>query len=119
MRRRKHVCSCPRRAECSAMGRRPISSSPPLVRLSPGSARGRTSLASRRLQGVLAAMHMVSRRGREVLRLLAAGKSNREIAGALIISERTVARHLQNIFAKLGVSSRTAASVFAVEQKLL
>ena len=55
----------------------------------------------------------------EVLRLLAAGKSNREIAGALIISERTVARHLQNIFAKLGVSSRTAASVFAVEQKLL
>ena len=55
----------------------------------------------------------------EVLRVLAAGKSNREIAGALIISERTVARHLQNIFAKLGVSSRTAASVFAVEQKLL
>ena len=55
----------------------------------------------------------------QVLRLLAAGKSNREIAGALIISERTVARHLQNIFAKLGVSSRTAASVFAVEQKLL
>ena len=54
-----------------------------------------------------------------MLRLLAAGKSNREIAGALVISERTVARHLQNIFAKLGVSSRAAASVFAVEHELL
>jgi ATP/maltotriose-dependent transcriptional regulator MalT len=72
------------------------------------------------LAGVLTAMHVASQRGSwRVLRLLAAGKSNREIAGALIISERTVARHLQNIFAKLGVSSRTGASVYAVEQKLL
>ena len=63
--------------------------------------------------------HGLTARELEVLRLLAAGKSNRDIAGALTISERTVARHLQNIFAKLGVSSRTAASVFAVEQKLL
>ena len=39
-----------------------------------------------------------------MLRLVAAGKTNREIASVLIISERTVARHLQNIFAKLGVS---------------
>jgi ATP/maltotriose-dependent transcriptional regulator MalT len=42
----------------------------------------------------------------EVLRLVAAGKSNHEIASVLVISERTVARHMQNIFAKLGVSSR-------------
>jgi DNA-binding CsgD family transcriptional regulator/tetratricopeptide (TPR) repeat protein len=49
----------------------------------------------------------------EVLRLLAAGRSNREIAGALVISEHTVARHVQNMFAKLGVSSRTAASALA------
>jgi DNA-binding NarL/FixJ family response regulator len=55
----------------------------------------------------------------QVLRLVAAGKSNREIASALVISDRTVARHVQNIFAKLGVSSRAAASVFAVEQELL
>lgn len=55
--------------------------------------------------------HGLTSRELEVLRLLAAGKSNREIAGALIISERTVARHVQNIFAKLGVHSRTAASV--------
>ena len=54
-----------------------------------------------------------------MLRLVAAGKSNREIASSLVISDRTVARHLQNIFAKLGVSSRTAAGVFAIEQELL
>ena len=55
----------------------------------------------------------------EVLRLVAAGKSNRQIASALVISEHTVARHLQNIFAKLTVSSRTAASAFAFEHDLL
>ncbi|HET6571700.1 MAG TPA: helix-turn-helix transcriptional regulator [Solirubrobacterales bacterium] len=54
----------------------------------------------------------------EVLRLVAAGHSNREIAAVLTISEHTVARHLQNIFAKLGVSSRTAAGAFAFEHDL-
>jgi DNA-binding NarL/FixJ family response regulator len=55
----------------------------------------------------------------EVLRLLAAGKSNREIAASLVISEHTVARHVQNIFATLRVSSRTAASAFAFEHDLV
>jgi DNA-binding CsgD family transcriptional regulator len=55
----------------------------------------------------------------EVLRLVAAGKSNREIATSLVISEHTVARHVQNIFAALGVSSRTAASAFAFEHDLV
>ena len=55
----------------------------------------------------------------EVLRLVAAGKSNREIAEALVISEHTVARHVQNIFAALGVSSRTAAGAFAFEHDLV
>ena len=55
----------------------------------------------------------------EVLRLVAAGKSNREIASALVISEHTVARHLQNIFAKVRVSSRTAAGAFAFEHDLV
>jgi DNA-binding NarL/FixJ family response regulator len=55
----------------------------------------------------------------EVLRLAAAGKSNREIADALVISEHTVARHMQNIFNKLGVSSRTAAGAFAVSHQLV
>jgi len=61
----------------------------------------------------------LSGRELEVLRLVAAGHSNREIAAALTISEHTVARHLQNIFAKLGVSSRTAAAAFAFEHRLL
>jgi len=63
--------------------------------------------------------HGLTPREVEVLRLVAAGKSNHEIASVLVISERTVARHMQNIFAKLGVSSRAAASVFAAEHELL
>ena len=55
----------------------------------------------------------------EVLRLVAAGKSNRQIASALVVSEHTVARHVQNILAKLRVSSRTAATAFAFEHQLL
>lgn len=54
-----------------------------------------------------------------MLRLVAAGKSNRAIAADLVLSEHTVARHVQNIFAKLGVASRTAASAFAFEHGLL
>ena len=61
----------------------------------------------------------LSARELEVLRLAAAGKSNREIADALVISEHTVARHMQNIFNKLGVSSRTAAGAFAVSHQLV
>jgi ATP/maltotriose-dependent transcriptional regulator MalT len=63
--------------------------------------------------------HGLTARELEVLRLVAAGKTNREVASALVISERTVARHLQNIFAKLRVSSRTAASAFAFEHGLV
>ncbi len=55
----------------------------------------------------------------EVLRLVAAGKSNREIAEALVISDHTARRHLQNIFAKLGVSSRAAATALALRQRLI
>jgi DNA-binding CsgD family transcriptional regulator len=63
--------------------------------------------------------HGLSRRELEVLRLVAAGKSNRAIGTALVISEHTVARHVQNIFAKLGVSSRAAATAFAFEHDLV
>jgi ATP/maltotriose-dependent transcriptional regulator MalT len=61
----------------------------------------------------------LTRREVEVLRLVAAGNSNREIATRLVISEHTVARHMQNVFGKLGVSSRSAASAFAAAHELL
>ena len=51
----------------------------------------------------------------QVLAHLAAGRSNREIAGALVISAKTVARHLSNIFTKLGVGTRTAAAAWAYQ----
>ena len=70
------------------------------------------SLAARRSLGL-------TPRELEVLRLVAAGRGNREIAEALVISEHTVARHVQNIFAKLHVSSRTAAGAFAFEHGLV
>jgi ATP/maltotriose-dependent transcriptional regulator MalT len=71
------------------------------------------------LTGVSADTHGLSARELEVVRLLARGSSNREIASSLVISEHTVARHVQNIFRKLGVSSRTAASAFAYEHDLV
>jgi DNA-binding NarL/FixJ family response regulator len=55
----------------------------------------------------------------QVLRLVAAGKTNRDIAAALFISEKTVARHLSNIFDKLGVSSRAAATAWAYQRNLI
>jgi DNA-binding CsgD family transcriptional regulator len=55
----------------------------------------------------------------EVLRLVAAGKSNRAIAAELVISEKTAARHVSNIFVKLGLSSRSAATAYAYEHGLV
>jgi DNA-binding NarL/FixJ family response regulator len=55
----------------------------------------------------------------EVLTLLAAGKTNRSIAADLIISDKTVARHVSNIFAKLGVSTRSAATAYAYDRGLV
>jgi DNA-binding CsgD family transcriptional regulator len=63
--------------------------------------------------------HGLTERELEVLRLVAAGKTNRDIASMLVVSEHTVARHVQNIFAKLRVSSRTAATAFAYEHDLV
>lgn len=63
--------------------------------------------------------HGLTQRELEVLRHLAAGETNKAIAAGLVLSERTVDRHVSNIFAKLGVSSRTAATAYAYEHRLL
>jgi DNA-binding NarL/FixJ family response regulator len=55
----------------------------------------------------------------EVVRLVAAGKTNRVIAHELYLSEKTVDRHLSNVFAKLGITSRTAATAYAYEHALV
>jgi DNA-binding NarL/FixJ family response regulator len=54
----------------------------------------------------------------EVLALVAAGRTNREIAETLVLSHKTVARHLSNIFAKIGVTSRTQAAAYAFQHGL-
>lgn len=61
----------------------------------------------------------LTERESEVLTLAAAGKTNREIAAELVLSEHTVRRHLQNVFGKLGVSSRAAATAYAYEHDLI
>ena len=52
----------------------------------------------------------------EVLKLVASGMTNREIASNLHISEKTVARHISNIFTKLDLSSRAAATAYAYQR---
>ena len=61
----------------------------------------------------------LSPRELQVLRTLVTGKTNRAIADELFISEKTVARHVSNIFNKLGLSSRTAATAYAYEHHLV
>ena len=55
----------------------------------------------------------------DVLRLVATGATNREVADRLVISEKTVARHVSNIFSKLGVTSRAAATAYAFRHELV
>ena len=63
--------------------------------------------------------HGLTSRELEVLCLVAEGRTNKAIAAELVLSGRTVDRHVSNIFAKLGVSSRAAATAFAYEHRLL
>ena len=112
------VCSWGRRARFSATRRRSHSSSTrpgePSRSWEPGPTWPRSAP-----RGTVADPHGLTARELEVLRLIATGKSNREIASELVISEHTVARHVQNIFRKLGVPSRTAAGAFAFEHDLV
>ena len=63
--------------------------------------------------------HGLTPRELQVLRLVAAGETNKTIAAELVLSERTVDRHVSNIFTKLGVSSRAAATAFAYNHQLI
>ena len=79
------------------------------------------AVAARLLQEVPAPLQTepLTERETEVLRELASGKSNKEIAAALVIAEKTVRTHVSNILAKLGVSSRTQAALHAVRRGLV
>jgi DNA-binding NarL/FixJ family response regulator len=61
----------------------------------------------------------LSEREIEVLRLLACGHSNRQMAQQLTISARTVDHHIRHIYAKIGVSTRAAATMFAMQHHLV
>jgi DNA-binding NarL/FixJ family response regulator len=63
--------------------------------------------------------HGLTPRELQVLRLLAAGKTNHAIASDLVLAEKTVDRHVSNLYAKLGVSSRAAATAYAYQHRLL
>jgi ATP/maltotriose-dependent transcriptional regulator MalT len=63
--------------------------------------------------------HLLTPRELQVLRLLATGETNRAIAAELVVSERTVDRHVSNILAKLGVPSRAAATAYAYQHQLV
>lgn len=76
-------------------------------------------VASLRAPGQAVDRHGLSARELEVLRLVAGGARNKEIAAGLVLSERTVERHVANIFTKLRVSSRAAATAYAYEHGLV
>jgi two-component system, NarL family, response regulator LiaR len=65
------------------------------------------------------ALLTLTRRERDIMRLLVEGLSNPEIAAALFISPRTVRNHVTNILTKLGVESRTAAATYALRNGLI
>ncbi len=70
------------------------------------------------IQGAPSHIHGLTPRELQILRLVAAGKTNKMIAAQLFLSERTVERHLSNIFTKLDISTRTAAAAWAYQRGL-
>jgi DNA-binding NarL/FixJ family response regulator len=63
--------------------------------------------------------HGLTTRELQVLRLLASGKTNHAIATDLVLAEKTVDRHVSNLYTKLGVSSRASATAYAYQHQLL
>jgi DNA-binding NarL/FixJ family response regulator len=85
----------------------------------PEAARARRILEGLAADGEHAPLGELTAREREVLRLLAEGLTNKQIAGRLVVSEHTVHRHVTNILRKLDLPSRTAAATRAVQAGLL
>ena len=118
-RRRAHACSWARR--CASLGDEESATG----EIAAARADVRHDLgavpAEREAARLLGTAHPAGLTDREVevLRLVARGSSNPEIAATLVLSEKTVARHLSNIFTKLDVGSRTAAAAFAFENGLV
>jgi DNA-binding CsgD family transcriptional regulator len=93
----------------------PFDTAPPLLGIPQGKHRDSAGAGRRQATPQPAGL---SAREIEVLRLVAAGNSNREIAQALVLSEKTVANHIANIFAKTGADNRAAATAFAFRHGL-
>ncbi|SDJ98823.1 two component transcriptional regulator, LuxR family [Nocardioides sp. YR527] len=94
-----------------------------LFRAIRGTARGETvlapSVATRLLQRAASPTPKVSPREVEILRLLAKGLGNKEMARELLVSEATVKSHLSHIYTKLGVDTRAGAVATAIERRIL
>lgn len=84
-----------------------------------GAAHDLTRLEEQSRPRTVAAPGGLTSREIQVLRLVASGKTNRAIAGELFLSEKTVARHVSNILAKLDVPSRAAATAYAYEHRVV
>jgi DNA-binding CsgD family transcriptional regulator len=84
-----------------------------------GAAPDRDQIASLTKAASSGHAHRLSPRELQVLRLVAGGKTNKAIAAQLSLSEKTIDRHVSNIFTKLDVPSRTAATAYAYENKLI
>jgi DNA-binding NarL/FixJ family response regulator len=91
--------------------------------LSPGITRQLLDQVGRRLPGAVSRapgpLAELTDREQEVLRLLAAGLTNAEIAGALVVSEATVKSHVSNLLGKLGLRDRVQAVIYAYEMRLI
>jgi NarL family two-component system response regulator LiaR len=70
-------------------------------------------------QHLTAPLEQLTEREMDVLRLIARGKSNKEIADTLVISEKTVKTHVSNLLSKLHLADRTQAAIYALRQRLV
>ena len=120
-RTRRRGCGCRSAGRCAALGDDDVGDrelAAARARLRRARRRARAADEVARLLAPDALPDGLTAREAEVLRLVASGRSNAQIAADLVLSEKTVARHLSNIFTKIDVGSRTAAAAYAFEHGL-